>query len=138
LTVLFHLLTAFLVFLKVIFSSLACLGRQSVCMHLTAVFFYCRCKQSVSAVYLHGLLHSFKRFNCSFHRVDKQVVRSSFNMGRVKFLSLGYVYSDICRLVLLSQKGFGLCASPHTMVDGYELQLEWERHRLLDLEVGFT
>jgi hypothetical protein len=24
------------------------------------------------------------------------------------------------------------------MVDGYELQLEWERHRLLDLEVGFT
>jgi hypothetical protein len=87
-----------------------------------------------SAVYLHGLLHSFKRFNCSFHRVDKQVVRSSFNMGRVKFLSLGYVYSDICRLLLLSQKGFGLCASPHTMVDGYELQLEWERHRLLDLE----
>jgi hypothetical protein len=87
-----------------------------------------------SAVYLHGLLHSFKRFNCSFRRVDEQVVRSSFNMGRVKFLSLGYVYSDICRLVLLSQKSFGLCASPHTMVDGYELQLEWERHRLLDFK----
>ncbi|KAJ6956358.1 hypothetical protein NC652_007437 [Populus alba x Populus x berolinensis] len=29
-------------------------------------------------------------------------------MGRVKLLSLGYVYSDICRLLLLSQKSFGL------------------------------
>lgn len=38
--------------------------------------FHFHLKQSVSAVYLHDLLHSFnfKSFNCSFHRVDKQVV----------------------------------------------------------------
>ncbi|XP_021624934.1 DNA topoisomerase 3-beta isoform X2 [Manihot esculenta] len=79
---------------------------------------------------------AFTRFQTSFFQgkygnLDSRVI----SYGPCQTPTLGYCVQRYLQIATFKPEKFW-AVQPHIIVDGYELQLEWERHKLFDLDVA--
>ncbi|KDP32568.1 hypothetical protein JCGZ_13118 [Jatropha curcas] len=79
---------------------------------------------------------AFTRFQTSFFQgkygnLDSRVI----SYGPCQTPTLGFCVQRYLQIATFRPEKFW-ALQPHIIIDGYELQLEWERHRLFDLDIA--